>query len=75
MSTNVQVRVITGEFEKKAMKTIASGKMRIGIEKEEEEGKENVTSIVVYDGVLKDGIIKKANEEVKEKQKIKLKKR
>ena len=52
MSTNVQVRVITGEFEKKAMKTIASGKMRIGIEKEEEEGKENVTSIVVYDGVL-----------------------
>jgi hypothetical protein len=67
MSTNVQVRVITGEFEKKAMKTIASGKMRIGIEKEEEEGKENVTSIVVYDGVLKDGIIKKANEEVKEK--------
>ena len=67
MSTNVQVRVITGEFEKKAMKTIASGKMRIGIEKEEEEGKENVTSIVVYDGVLKDGIINKANEEVKEK--------
>ena len=67
MSTNVQVRVITGEFEKKAMKTIASGKMRIGIEKEEEEGKENVTSIVVYDGVLKDGIIKKAYEEVKEK--------
>lgn len=67
MSTNVQVRVITGEFEKKAMKIIASGKMRIGIEKEEEEGKENVTSIVVYDGVLKDGIIKKANEEVKEK--------
>lgn len=67
MSTNVQVRVITGEFEKKTMKTIASGKMRIGIEKEEEEGKENVTSIVVYDGVLKDGIIKKANEEVKEK--------
>lgn len=49
------------------MKTIASGKMRIGIEKEEEEGKENVASIVVYDGVLKDGIIKKANEEVKEK--------
>lgn len=67
MSTNVQVRVITGEFEKKAMKTIASGKMRIGKEKEEEEGKENVTSIVVYDGILKDGIIKKANEEVKEK--------
>ena len=67
MSTNVQVRVITGEFEKKTMKTIASGKMRIGIEKEEEEGKENVTSTVVYDGVLKDGIIKKANEEVKEK--------
>lgn len=67
MSTNVQVRVITGEFEKKAMKTIASGKMRIGIEKEEEEGKENVTFIVVYDGILKDGIIKKANEEVKEK--------
>ena len=67
MSTNVQVRVITGEFEKKAMKTIASGKMRIGIEKEEEEEKENVTSIVVYDGILKDGIIKKANEEVKEK--------
>lgn len=66
MSTNVQVRVITGEFEKKAMKTIASGKMRIGIEKEE-EGKKNVTSIVVYDGILKDGIIKKANEEVKEK--------
>ena len=67
MSTNVQVRVITGEFEKKAMKTIARGKRRIGIEKEEEEGRENVTSIVVYDGVLKDGIIKKANEEVKEK--------
>lgn len=62
MSTNVQVRVITGEFEEEAVNTIASGTMRIGIEKE----KENVTSIVVYDGVLKDGIIKKANEEVKE---------
>lgn len=60
MSTNVQVRVITGEFEEEAVNTIASGTMRIGI------GKENVTSIVVYDGVLKDGIIKKANEEVKE---------
>ena len=46
MSTNVQVRVITGEFEKKAMKTIASGKMRIGIEKEEEEGKEKSASFV-----------------------------
>ncbi len=64
MSTNVQVRVITGEFEEEAVNTIASGTMRIGIEKE--KGKENVTSIVVYDGVLKDGIIKKANEEVKE---------
>lgn len=60
MSTNVQVRVITGEFEEQAVNTIASGTMRIGIEKE------NVTSIVVYDGVLKDGIIKNANEEVKE---------
>lgn len=66
MSTNVQVRVITGEFEEEAENTIASGTMRIGIEKEKEKGKENVTSIVVYDGVLKDGIIKKANEEVKE---------
>ena len=28
MSTNVQVRVITGEFEKKAMKTIARGTNR-----------------------------------------------
>ena len=65
MSTNVQVRVITGEFEEEAVNTIASGTMQMGIEKE--EGKENVTSIVVYDGVLKDGIIKKANEEVKEK--------
>ncbi len=64
MSTNVQVRVITGKFEEEVVNTIASGTMRIGIEKE----KENVTSsIVVYDGVLKDGIIKKANEEVKEK--------
>lgn len=62
MSTNVQVRVITGKFEEEAVNTIASGTMRIGIEKE----KGNVTSIVVYDGVLKDGIIKKANEEVKE---------
>lgn len=62
MSTNVQVRVITGKFEEEVVNTIASGTMRIGIEKE------NVTSsIVVYDGVLKDGIIKKANEEVKEK--------
>ena len=60
MSTNVQVRVITGKFEEEVVNTIASGTMRIGIE--------NVTSsIVVYDGVLKDGIIKKANEEVKEK--------
>jgi hypothetical protein len=66
MSTNVQVRVITGKFEEEVVNTIASGTMRIGIEKEKE--KENVTSsIVVYDGVLKDGIIKKANEEVKEK--------
>lgn len=64
MSTNVQVRVITGKFEEEVVNTIARGTMRIGIEKE----KENVTSsIVVYDGVLKDGIIKKANEEVKEK--------
>lgn len=63
MSTNVQVRVITGEFEKKAMKTIARGTMRIG----KEIGKENVTSIPTYDGVFEDGIIKKANEEVKEK--------
>lgn len=62
MSANVQVRVITGEFEEEAVNTIASGTMRIGIEKENE----NVISIVVYDGVLKDGIIKKANEEVKE---------
>lgn len=65
MSPNVQVKVFTGKFEEEAVNTIASGTMRMGIEKE--EGKENVTSIVVYDGVLKDGIIKKANEEVKEK--------
>ncbi len=64
MSPNVQVKVFTGKFEEEAVNTIASGTMRMGIEKE--EGKENVTSIVVYDGVLKDGIIKKANEEVKE---------
>lgn len=60
MSPNVQVKVFTGKFEEEAVNTIASGTMRIGIEKE------NVTSIVAYDGVLKDGIIKKANEEVKE---------
>ncbi len=65
MSPNVQVKVFTGKFEEEAVNTIASGTMQMGIEKE--EGKENVTSIVVYDGVLKDGIIKKANEEVKEK--------
>ncbi len=64
MSPNVQVKVFTGKFEEEAVNTIASGTMQMGIEKE--EGKENVTSIVVYDGVLKDGIIKKANEEVKE---------
>lgn len=64
MSPNVQVKVFTGKFEEEAVNTIASGTMRMGIEKK--EGKENVTSIVVYDGVLKDGIIKKANEEVKE---------
>lgn len=63
MSPNVQVKVFTGKFEEEAVNTIASGTMQMGIEKE--EGKENVTSIVVYDGVLKDGIIKKANEEVK----------
>lgn len=63
MSPNVQVKVFTNKFKEKAVNIIASGTM--GIEKE--EGKENVTSIVVYDGVLKDGIIKKANEEVKEK--------
>lgn len=63
MSPNVQVKVFTGKFEEEAVNTIASGTMRMGIEKE--EGKENVTSIVVYDGVLKDGIIKKANEKVK----------
>ena len=62
-----KLELLLANLKKKAMKTIASGKRRIGIEKEEEEGKENVTSIVVYDGVLKDGIIKKANEEVKEK--------
>lgn len=65
MSPNVQVKVFTGKFEEEAVNTIASGTMQMGTEKE--EGKENVTSIVVYDGVLKDGIIKKANEEVKEK--------
>ena len=57
MSTNVQVRVITGEFGKKAMKTIARGTKQIG---------EYVTCIPAYDGVFKDGIIEKANEEVKE---------
>lgn len=60
MSPNVQVKVFTGKFEEEAVNTIASGTMQMGIEKE------NVTSIVAYDGVLKDGIIKKANEEVKE---------
>mgnify|MGYP000424656735 FL=1 len=65
MSPNVQVKVFTNKFKEKAVNIIASGTMQMGIEKE--EGKENVTSIVVYDGVLKDGIIKKANEEVKEK--------
>lgn len=59
MSTNVQVRVITGEFEKKAMETIARGTMQIG--------KDVTTCIPAYDGVFKDGIIEKANEEVKEK--------
>lgn len=58
MSINVQVRVITGEFEKKAMKTIFRGTMQI---------REDVTCIPAYDGVFKDGIIEKANEEVKEK--------
>lgn len=60
MSPNVQVKVFTGKFKEEAVNIIASGTMPIGIEKE------NVTSIVAYDGVLKDGIIKKANEEVKE---------
>lgn len=60
MSTNVQFRVITGEFKRKAMKTttIARRTMQIG---------EDVTCIPAYDGVFKDGIIEKANEEVKEK--------
>lgn len=62
MSPNVQVKVFTGKFEEEAVNIIASGTMQMGIEKE----KGNVTSIVAYDGVLKDGIIKKANEEVKE---------
>ncbi len=61
MSPNVQVKVFTNKFKEKAVNIIASGTMQTGIEKE------NVTSIVAYDGVLKDGIIKKANEEVKEK--------
>lgn len=60
MSPNVQVKVFTGKFKEKEVNIIASETMPIGIEKE------NVTSIVAYDGVLKDGIIKKANEEVKE---------
>lgn len=63
MSPNVQVKVFTGKFEEEAVNIIASGTMQMGREKE----KGNVTSIVAYDGVLKDGIIKKANEEVKEK--------
>lgn len=63
MSPNVQVKVFTSKFKEKAVNIIDSGTIQMGIEK----GKENVTSIVVYDGVLKDGIIKKANEEVKEK--------
>ncbi len=65
MSPNVQVKVFTGKFKEKAVNIIDSGTIQMGIETE--KGKENVTSIVVYDGVLKDGIIKKANEEVKEK--------
>lgn len=60
MSPNVQVKVFTGKFEEEAVNIIASGTMQMEIEKG------NVTSIVAYDGVLKDGIIKKANEEVKE---------
>lgn len=58
MSTNVQVRVITGEFKKNAMKTITRGTMQIG---------EEVTFIPAYDGFLnKDGrIIENANENVK----------
>lgn len=58
MSTNVQVRVITGEFKKKAVKIIFRGTMQIG---------KDVTCTPAYDGVFKDGIIEKANEEVKEK--------
>lgn len=60
MSPNVQVKVFTGKFEEEAVNIIASGTIQMEIEKG------NVTSIVAYDGVLKDGIIKKANEEVKE---------
>lgn len=67
MSPNVQVKVFTSKFKEKAVNIIDSGTIQMGIETETEKGKENVTSIVVYDGVLKDGIIKKANEEVKEK--------
>lgn len=63
MSPNVQVKVFTGNFEEEAVNIIASGTMQMGIEEE----KGNVTFIVACDGVLKDGIIKKANEEVKEK--------
>ena len=60
MSPNVQVKVFTGKFKEEAVNIIDSGTIQTGIENE------NVTSIVAYDGVLKDGIIKKANEEVKE---------
>ena len=60
MSPNVQFKVFTCKFKEEAVNIIARGTIQTGIEKE------NVTSIVAYDGVLKDGIIKKANEEVKE---------
>lgn len=59
MSTNVQVRAITGEFGNEEMRITARGTMRRG---------EDVTCLLAYDGILEDGIIKKAaNKEVKEK--------
>lgn len=59
MSTNVQVRVFTGISEEDRIETIDSGSMQI-------KGREGVIYIPVHEGVLENGIIKEAKEEVEE---------
>lgn len=51
MSTNVQVRVITGKFKENAIETIARETMPIS-------RKKDFIHILVHEGVLENGIIK-----------------